>query len=293
MIPVGKSARAQWIKDVQARQAAHQKDIAMDRWHRYTKGGVTHTSVTTAIKFIDKSHVLIPWAEREQVAVDRQAAIDLVREVMQDDFLPKLDKNFDKVVGQRFDAVQKTATAAKDLRDAAGDLGTQIHALIEQEVNKRAGLPVPKDIKVSDRAIALLAPWTRWAKDVNLVPVLSEWKMVCTPNFIGGSGDLLAFANDKLTLFDWKSGKRIYWEAHLQSVGYREMLKRSGVIEGDVDIAGTIVRLPKRAEEEYTEVDVSYLDPTDDGPRWEFLCTLVRCRRFYSEQEKRFKDEGR
>jgi hypothetical protein len=54
--------------------------------------------------------------------------------------------------------------------------------------------------------------------------------------------DLLAKVNGKLAVIDWKTGKYVYNEAHLQNAAYRQAIREMG--HGDPQ-EGWIVRLPK------------------------------------------------
>jgi hypothetical protein len=56
--------------------------------------------------------------------------------------------------------------------------------------------------------------------------------------------DLLAEVNGKTTLLDWKTGKAIYREAHLQNAAYRFAVLEMKLIPVQ-PIEGMIVRLPK------------------------------------------------
>jgi hypothetical protein len=65
--------------------------------------------------------------------------------------------------------------------------------------------------------------------------------------------DLLAEVNGKLTVLDWKTGKAIYPEAHLQNAAYRHALREMG--HGD-PVQGMVVRLPKNEEDPEFEVQI-------------------------------------
>jgi len=66
-----------------------------------------------------------------------------------------------------------------------------------------------------------------------------------------GTLDLLAEVNGVLTVVDWKTGKAVYSEAHLQNAAYRQAVRE--MKHGDPK-QGLIVRLPKTYDDPEFEV---------------------------------------
>jgi hypothetical protein len=124
----------------------------------------------------------------------------------------------------------------------AGDIGSQIHSLIEWTL--RASLmeePGPSP-HISDKAQWGFMAWEDWKKSVNLKPVHVEQTVWSDRYGYAGTMDLLAYVNGVLTVLDWKSGKAIYPESYLQNAAYRHAIREMG--HGD-PAQGIIVRLPK------------------------------------------------
>ena len=277
--------RGEFVEDVQKRYAAKSAGIEMDRWHRYKRGKKLYTSVTGALGLGPKPW-MTPWAEKMQRLSDREACIRVAREVATSNVLGPNTDAFDEMVGRLFDKEQSEAKAARKHRDDAADLGSEIHALIHHELSERMGVKLP-DPEVSDRAIELMKPWMEWADEVELLPVLSEFAMVTDEGELGGTADLLAFVKGKLTLVDWKTGAAIYLSSHIQTVGYKTMLCKMGVINPLVPMAGLVVRIPKRVDD--TPVcEVSVVDQVHDSERWEMLKSLAGCYRAFGVEKKRW-----
>ena len=77
---------------------------------------------------------------------------------------------------------------------------------------------------------------------MNLKPLLVEQTVACHCHKIAGTMDLLAGLNGIPTVCDWKSGKRVYWEAKLQNAAYRHCVRAMGLAEPK---KGLVLRLPK------------------------------------------------
>ena len=81
-----------------------------------------------------------------------------------------------------------------------------------------------------------------WAESVNLAPRLIEQTVWSRAHQYAGTMDLLAEVNGVSTLVDFKTGKAVYPEAHLQNAAYQTALAEMGHA---TPAAGLIVRLPK------------------------------------------------
>ena len=80
-------------------------------------------------------------------------------------------------------------------------------------------------------------------------PLMVEFTVVSHKYGYAGTADLLAEVNGVLTLVDWKTGKSVYREAHLQNAAYRQAVREMGL--GDPQ-QGLILRLPKSTEDSQT-----------------------------------------
>jgi hypothetical protein len=142
-----------------------------------------------------------------------------------------------------------TAQGQKEMQKA-GDIGSLAHLMIENELNRRMGLPEkeakvvkPEILEAADRAFG---HWKEWASAVDLEPIASEQVVWSHKHKCAGTLDLLARVNRRLAVIDWKTGKYIYGEAHLQNAAYRMMVREMG--HGEPEL-GIIVRLPKTVDD--------------------------------------------
>ena len=130
--------------------------------------------------------------------------------------------------------------AWKKSREKSGDLGTEVHSLIEHSCKRILGFIEPRP-DVSDEAIAVYGDWDRWARDVRLQPVVAEKAVASLTHRFAGRFDLVAWVEGRLSLLDWKTSKDVYPEMRMQSAAYRQGLREHGWPEMDAHI----VRLPK------------------------------------------------
>ena len=84
--------------------------------------------------------------------------------------------------------------------------------------------------------------WEDWRRSVKLKPIAVEQVIYNEKHGYAGTLDLLADVDGVLTVVDWKTGKAVYPEAHLQNEAYRQAIREMG--HGDPR-PGLIVRLPK------------------------------------------------
>jgi hypothetical protein len=192
-------------------------------------------SVTHVLQVIGKP-ALIAWAANEERAACLGAAADLYLDVAQTPpmtrpvYLSTLEARIGKEKAHR-------KTLAK-----AGEIGSQAHALIEWDLRRSLGQVVGPEPKVVDDAQWAFMAWQDWARAVDLKPLAIEQVVFSLTHEYAGTLDLLAAVNGVTTVVDWKTGKAIYAEAHLQNAAYRTAINEMG--HGPVS-HGLIVRLPK------------------------------------------------
>ena len=124
----------------------------------------------------------------------------------------------------------------------AGEIGSQAHALIEWSLRVKLLQKVGPSPHISDKAQWAFMVFEDWAKKVNLKPIFIEQTVYSKQYGYAGTMDLFAEVDGKPTVIDWKTGKAVYAEAHLQNAAYRHALREMG--HGD-PVQGIIVRLPK------------------------------------------------
>ncbi len=103
----------------------------------------------------------------------------------------------------------------QELLEAAGDIGTEVHTLIESHV-KGKELPV-----VSTEALTAFDAFLKWDKQNSLEYVHSELRLVNEEHEYGGTTDIIARSRESLWLIDPKSSKGIYPEFYLQVAAYK------------------------------------------------------------------------
>lgn len=212
----------------------------------YDVDGALYPSVTHILGCIGKP-ALINWAANEERKLVTQAAADLYVEWAAQLVPPQMPReSYDATLLARLGTVK----AHQKLLTKAGDIGTQIHSRVEWLMRTAIGAAAGPEPKVVDAALWASMAFEDWAKSVNLKPVLIEKTVYSKTHEYAGTMDLLARVNGVLTLIDFKSGKAIYSEAHLQNVAYQTAMQEMGY----QPVAGLIVRLPKLESDPAFEV---------------------------------------
>ena len=192
-------------------------------------------SVTHILQVLAKP-ALINWAASQERVACLEAAADLYLDLSKTppmsrvSFLATLDGRIGKQKSHR-----------REL-EKAGEIGTQVHALIEWNLRQSLGQKVGPEPRVVDDAQWAFMAYQDWANGVNLKPLYIEQTVFSLTHGYAGTMDLLAEVNGVPTLVDFKTGKAVYAEAHLQNVAYRAALADMGHQRAE---AGLIVRLPK------------------------------------------------
>ena len=207
--------------------------------HVYTWAdtGVVVPGVTTIQKVLAKD-ALVPWAAKLQSQADIAAVEAWFR---------------DGRPGSFVDAIEAVAHAHAKARDKAADAGTQAHALIEHHSKLMLGIP-SEEPDASDEARYIFAGWQEWAARVGYKPLAVESRVYSKRRGYAGTLDAIAELPGLalgLAVCDWKSGKDLYDEHHMQSVAYRralsEMTEGIGAEAPMAMLPGVVVILPKTA----------------------------------------------
>lgn len=240
----------------------------------YLIDGESLPSVTHILGCIGKP-ALINWAANQERTLVKDAAADLYED------LCKLDKPLSRTtyLATLDGRIGKQKAHRREL-EKAGEIGTQVHSLIEWNLRKQLGQTVGPEPRVVDDARWALMAWQDWAQSVDLLPMYIEQKVFSRVHGYAGTMDLLAKVNGVDTLIDFKTGKAIYAEAFLQNVAYQVALSEMG---HHAAAAGMIVRLPKVQTDPAFEVGivppVAELFPT-------FLAVKQLWVWWYAEEEK-------
>ena len=221
------------------------------RGRTYEIDGRSYPSVTTVLSVIAKP-ALVPWSAKVEREMVITAAADLYLDCAETPPMTRIGW----VASLRARLGREKANQ-KELAKAA-EIGSQAHALIEWNLKSQLCAQPGPAPRIGAKAMWAFAAWERWSQSVNLKPIMIE--QVCwSENFgFAGTFDLMAEVNGRLTLLDWKTGKRVYAEAHLQNAAYRAAVREMG--HGDIG-AGMIVRLPKLESDPEFEVVEAMPEP--------------------------------
>lgn len=191
-------------------------------------------SVTNILGCIGKPAV-IAWAAKEE----RNLVMDCSADLYQDCPAEKMSRMaWIATMEQRLG----TQKAHERLLAKAAEIGTQCHNLIEWTLRAKLCQQPGPSPSISDKAMWAFSCYERWAKKVSLKPILVEQTVYSKTYGYAGTMDLLAEVEGKLTVIDFKTGKSVYPEAHLQANAYKYALREMG--HGNAQQA-IIVRLPK------------------------------------------------
>ena len=218
-----------------------------------------YPSVTTVENVIAKQALYHWYAKMERQAVMAVAA-DMFEElskplvistgITRETYLSLLESRIGK------------AKAATKAVEAAGEIGSQAHAMIEWHIRGLLGLSVGPPPKICTAASWAFMAFQDWARSIELLPLRSEQVVFSHVHRYAGTLDLLAYimrdGQRRLGLVDFKTGKAVYAEAYLQLAAYRQALIEMGLETAD---ACFVVRLPKiETDPEFEVVEVENVE---------------------------------
>lgn len=210
-------------------------DSRSGRFYQVEGDEQPYVSVTHALSVVAKP-ALINWAANQERTLVLDAAADLYADLAG---TPVMSRAAYLLSLQT--RLGKQKAHQRELAKAS-EIGTQVHALVEWNLRQSLGQQVGPEPRVLDKAQWGFMAWQDWAQAVNLKPIYIEQMVYSRTHRYAGTMDLLAEVDGVVTLVDFKTGKSIYGEAHLQNVAYQMALKEMGHA---APAAGLIVRLPK------------------------------------------------
>jgi hypothetical protein len=219
---------------------ALQGDVKLDGNHCYWKDKKRVPGVTTVVKTMD-APALDEWKVRVQVEGTARAAW---RNPPEPNRWAYEDES--ELLAAEVAYTEGLVRLAKEefeherIANAAADVGTQVHALIEHAVKELLGQPMDPPT-ASDEALFIFAGWREWAKRARLEPLMAEGRIYHPTLAYCGTFDLLAMVDGRPGILDWKPQARVYPERRLQSAAYREALHAMGWPNLD----GYIVSMPR------------------------------------------------
>jgi len=191
--------------------------------------------VTKTLGIIDKSGPLMGWA----VNLEREAMRTALEETLTE---PGADHTPHGVWTRMQPKLNGARAWARKNREAT-DIGSAAHTIIHWHTQRLLGNDPGPEPSGPDEAMRAVVAWMDWCRDVEFVPLMAERTVYCQWCAVAGTLDTYGKVQGQLTVVDYKTGKAVYRESHLQLAWYRHMLKREGV---DSD-SGLILRLPKTA----------------------------------------------
>jgi hypothetical protein len=223
---------------------AKRKDGPSGRFYDTPEG--SYPSVTTILSIIGKP-ALVPWAAKVERTLVTQVAADLYEDAHG---TPKMSRSAYLTTLEC--RLGKERAHTKELAKA-GEIGSQVHKLIEWTLRSTLYAEPGPCPKISDRAQWAFMCFEEWAKTVDLKPLLIEQTVWSATHGYAGTADLIAEINGRLTLVDFKTAKRVYAETDLQVAAYIHALQEMGHYEGQA-VCGLIVRLPKDEQDPDPEI---------------------------------------
>lgn len=204
----------------------------------YEVDGALYPSVTHILQAIGKP-ALINWAANTERAAVSEAAADLFEQFSQALVPPVMPR--ESYLATLLARLGQVKAHQKELAKA-GEVGTQIHKMIEWQMRTALKVDAGPQPVISDKAQWAVMAFEDFAKSVSLKPVLIERTVYSKVHEFAGTMDLLARVNGELVLIDFKSGKSVYPESFLQSAAYNVALTEMGYAPRN---GALIVRLPK------------------------------------------------
>lgn len=259
------------VAAIQANLSLWQQRITLKkigRGHHYVIDGAKKgcASVTTVLN-ARVSPRLVDWSSR----VEREACIETAWRMAQGGgafgleyaggILPDSCK---AAFIERFTTEAGAERENQKILREAGDLGTEVHALIEWHLYSKMGIVRPEPT-VSDRAIAVFGDFEKWSALVDLQPVAMEFRLFSLKHNYGGTGDIAAYATlpgrpRQLYIVDGKTSKGIWWEMRVQLGAYRFAWEEMGLPEA----GGLLLHLPKEGDGVGTVEAIPVDEPMDE-----------------------------
>lgn len=203
--------------------------------HRYYLDGVAMTGVTTILGVIAKPQ-LIKWASDQ--------AVEYIRE--------HIERVIDPVDCDLLLEEARVAYAMK--RDKAADLGTAVHAEVEEYIKcKIAGIDWGTDNEQVNHFIA-------WADKHNVQFIASEEQVYSKELFVAGTYDFACIIDGRKYLGDLKTANGLYPEYFYQCAAYRMMCEEMGQTDFKGSILVRIGRDGKFDEDQDVIISESYED---------------------------------
>jgi len=229
--------------------------------HRYyrTPAGV-FPGVTTVLKVLGLSREgLINWAVNLEREACLAAAVETFREAYSDRELGGVEW-FEGAAEARLAGERAHQRALQ----RAADIGTQIHSRIRWFLARQVGQEAGECPVISEAAARGYISFTDWWGRAGLKPIRVEQPVWHAVLGYAGTIDLIAEdADGVVDVYDYKSGKGIYLEHHLQARAYVEAARIWTPVR-----SANLIRLPKSVDDSFDEArDIEELGDWQYGKR--------------------------
>jgi hypothetical protein len=206
----------------------------------YDIEGKLYPSVTNILGAISKP-ALVGWAAKTERAMVLQAAARLYEDIAG---TPRMNTPAYLATLTKRLGTEKAHT--KELAKA-GEIGSQVHAMIEWNERKALGQVVGPQPTIGPQATWAFSTYETWRSQAGLTPRMIEQTVWSNEHGYAGTMDLAGTVQSfgsAMAVTDWKSGKSIYVEALLQSAAYVHALCEMGHAPMG-ETYGMVVRFPK------------------------------------------------
>lgn len=195
-------------------------------------------SVTTALKALGLStNALVAWSAREERANILAAVGEVYAELAENP--PEIEGPAQFVAAVE-DHIGQAKAHRKKL-ETAGEIGSAVHDMIRWRLASETGQAAGPEPKLQrDEALWAFMAWEDWWKAQALRPVRVEQPVWDPEVGYAGTIDLIAEGPNGLEIHDWKTGKGIYDDYHLQVAAYKRAAERIAPI-----VRVRITRIPK------------------------------------------------
>lgn len=224
--------------------------VETDAKHRFRRvqGGEWLPSLTTILQAMPKPQLVV-WSAKVEREMVCKVAGDL----------------FAKVNGQRLRAESFAATLAGRLptdyahdtvKEIACNTGTEAHAMIDWTVRRELGDTFTPEPGIGVAARLAFTHWQEWWRAHSFQSLAVERDGHHPEVGYSFRLDWVGMDSDGLVLNDWKTGRGIYPDAHLQVAAEIMALRRVGIPIR----TGYIVRLPKvEGDPVWREAEVGHM----------------------------------
>lgn len=176
--------------------------------HIHTYDGKNLHGVTSVLKMWGDPGSLIGWAANQ--------AVDAI---------------------ERGESPEEARKAHLKVRDAAGDKGKEVHALLEESLNKwiaEGSMQLTVDPVVNSVL--------EWMRSEGYTPIKAEINLYSTEMWVGGICDLIAEKEGKKIIFDFKTSGTVQTKYFYQLAAYNLMYRE---MFGDSAFSCAIIHIPR------------------------------------------------